>query len=163
MTSPTQFYRTKIGWIIAGLTLLTAVNSTFYFLGMMKSGIAGWLMMNSCAPSILIFFVGFLLRNPTVMIAGTVWMLRYGTAGLFVFGWKGPNLIAQIGHLFMTVASVYAIIETVRQKMWSAILVGSLLGIGTLLPFMAIQNGWFARHPGLLQRLFNGTYPPRGR
>jgi hypothetical protein len=156
-----RFERSRIGWIIAVLTFLSAVNSTFFFLGMMKSGIVGWLMMNSCAPSILIFFVGFLLKNPIVMTIGTVWMIRFGVAGLFVFGWSGSNLIAQVGHLLMTASSVYAVVETIRQRQWKALLIGVALGIVTLVPFMMIQNAWFAKHPGLLEQLFKGTYSPR--
>jgi hypothetical protein len=63
--------------------------------------------------------------------------------------------------LLMTTASIYVIVTTIRQKQWKALLIGSLLGIGTLIPFMAFQNAWFEKHPGLLEQLFKGSYPPQ--
>jgi hypothetical protein len=159
MNGRSYVHRTRTGWILAILTVLSALNSSFFFLGMMKSGFAGWMMMNSCAPAVFIFFSGFLFANPAVMTAGTVWMLRYGTAGLFVFGWSGPNLIAQVGHILMTLSSVWTVFELIRQKKWKGMAIGLLLGIGILLPFMRIQNAWFADHPGLMEKLFSGAYP----
>jgi hypothetical protein len=150
--------RDRLGWILAVLALLSAVNSTFFFLKMMKSGIDGWLMMNSCAPSILIFFTGFILRSPAAAVAGSVWMLRYGTAGLFVFGWTGPNLAAQAGHLLMTAAAAWTLAECIRHRRWKSLGIGLAVGVFSLAPFMAAQGAWFKAHPGLLQRLFEGRY-----
>lgn len=163
MDKESGFKRTTIGWIIAVLTLFSAANSTFFFLAVMKTGVAGWLMMNSCAPAILIFFIGFLFKSPVVMSAGMGWMLRYGTAGLFAFGWHGPNIVAQVGHLLMTSASAYVAVEIIREKRWRAFVLGLLVGVGTLLPFTAVQNAWFARHPGLLESLFSGNIGPSGQ
>lgn len=63
----------------------------------------------------------------------------------------------------MTAASAYVIIEIIRQKRWKAFVLGLILGIVTLLPFMAVQNAWFAGHPGLLEKLFSGNYRIPGR
>ena len=159
MNERSNFKRGRVSWILNGLVFLSALNSAFFFLAVMKTGIVGWLMMNVCAPSIFILLVGFILRNPVVMTIGTCWMVRYGTAGLFVFGWTGPNLIAQVGHVLMTLASAWTVFEMVRQKKWRGMAVGAALGIATLLPFMMLQNSWFADHPGLLEKLFSGVYP----
>lgn len=92
MYQKSDFKRTKIGWIIAVLALLSALNSTFFFLCVMKSGLTGWLMVNSCAPGILVFFIGFFLKNPAVMFAATAWMIRYGTAGCLSSAGADPIL-----------------------------------------------------------------------
>ncbi len=67
--------------MVAVLNLLAAVNSTWFLLGV--------------------------LGSPVVMVAAAVLMFRYGTLGLFFFGWDGPNLFAQAGHILMIVAVVY--------------------------------------------------------
>jgi hypothetical protein len=51
------------------------------------------------------------------------------------------------------------VFELIRQKKWKGMAIGLLLGIGILLPFMRIQNAWFADHPGLMEKLFSGAYP----
>ena len=59
-----------VGWALIVLNVLMAINSTYFFLGVLKVGPAGWLMMNTCVPSIAFFTIGFLLKSPLLMIAG---------------------------------------------------------------------------------------------
>ncbi len=152
------FKRNKTGWIITILNVLMALNSTYVFLGFLKVGVDGWLMMNSCAPSIAIFVVGFLLGSPVLMIASSVLMFRYGTLGLFVFSWSGTNLIAQAGHILMTIAVLYTLVELLRHRRWKSLGLGLALGALLLIPYLSAQERWFAAHPGLLENLFSGNY-----
>jgi hypothetical protein len=152
------YKRNKAGWVIAILNTLMALNSTYAFLGFLKVGVDGWLMMNSCAPSIALFVVGFLFENPILMMAASTLMFRYGTLGMFVFSWSGTNLIAQAGHILMTIAVLYTIIDVIRNRRWKSLGLGLLLGIAFLIPYMIAQEGWFAAHPGVLENLFSGSY-----
>ena len=152
------FKRNKSGWIIVILNLLMMLNSSFVFLVFLKTGVDGWLMMNSCAPSIALFILGFLFKSPLLMIASSVLMFRYGTLGLFVFSWSGTNLIAQAGHLLMTVAVLYTLIEVIRNRRWKSLGLGVLLGFAFLIPYMIAQEHWFAARPGVLEKLFSGDY-----
>lgn len=154
---PAILNRDKIGWILVVLNLLMSLNSSFFFIGKMQAGIDGWLMMNSCAPSVFLFAAGFLLKSPVIMTAGSTMMFRYGTLGLFFFRWDGFNLIAQAGHIFMTLGVIYTIAYIVREKNWSVLLKGLMLGIAILIPYMIIQGIWFDAHPGLLEKLFSGN------
>jgi len=81
-----RFTWDKTGWWLVGLNLAMAVNSTIFFTTQLKSGLDGWLAINSCAPSIFIFCLAYLIKNRAVMAVGAGLMFRYGTLGLFIFG-----------------------------------------------------------------------------
>jgi hypothetical protein len=162
---PDQGFRRGVGgWLVAGLNLLAALNSTWFFVAVMGSGVIGWLMMNSCAPSVFLFVAGFLLASPIVMIAAAVLMFRYGTLGLFFFGWEGTNLFAQAGHVLMTLAVVYVAIDCFRHRRLAALGKGLAIGLLLLVPYMVAQSAWFEAHPDLLEQLFKGFAEagPRG-
>lgn len=156
-SSEAPFKRTKIGWILVGLNLFMTVMSINFFMGMLKTNFEGWLMMNTCAPSIFLFVLGFLLRSPAVMIAGSLAMFRYGTLGLFVFSWSGGNMVAQVGHILMTTAVIYTVVDTVRNLRWKSSLAGVVLGIVLLVPFTIIQDAWCKAHADVVDKLFLGT------
>jgi len=158
-----KFKRSLAGWILVTLNALAALNSAFFFLGMLKVGVDGWLMMNTCAPSIALFVIGFGLGSPMVMLAASVLMFRYGTLGLFVFSWDAYNIVPQIGHILMTLAVVYVMVDTVRNRRLKALGLGLATGIIILIPLMVIQQAWFDAHPGMLEQLFSGNLPPPGR
>lgn len=151
------FKRTWQGWVLVGLNLLMTAVSMNFFLGMLKSGVWGWLMMNTCAPSIFLFVLGFLLGSPAVMAAGAIAMFRYGTLGMFVFSWSGENMIAQVGHILMTLAVIYTIVDVVRNKRWKSALQGLVLAVVLLVPFTFVQENWVQSHRKLVEKLFSGT------
>ena len=154
----TGFKRRLTGWIVTILNALFTLNSTFVFLFFLKVGFVGWLMLNSCAPSNILFIAGFLLGSPAVMVAAAVLMFRYGTLGLFVFSWAGTNLIAQAGHIAMTLAVIYIFTYVVHHKQWRSLLCGLLLGIAILIPFMIVQTQWLDARPELVEMLFSGNW-----
>jgi len=151
------FKRQAVGWILVVLNTLAAINSTFAFLGILKVGVVGWLMMNTCAPGIALFVAGFLLGSPVTMVAASAMMFRYGTLGLFVFGWGGYNLVAQAGHILMTVAVIYVMADIVRFRRWKVFGLGLAWGVALLIPIMVVQTMWFNAHPGVLDKLFAGN------
>jgi hypothetical protein len=152
------FKRDKTGWALVTLNTLAALNATFVFLGVLKVGIDGWLMLNTCTPSIALFVIGFLLGNPMVMVAGSVLMFRYGVGGLFAFGWDGYNIPAQIGHILMTLAVIYTVVHVVRGKRWRTLGLGVLLGLAILIPLTIVQTRWLNAHPKMLEMLFSGNW-----
>lgn len=159
----TGFTRGRTGWAIAVLNTLMALNSTNFFLGMLKTGVANWFMMNTCAPSIALFVAGFLLASPVVMTAGALLMFRYGTLGLFVFSWSGGNLFAQAGHIAMTLAVVYVVVDAVRKRGWKTVGLGLLLGIAILFPLEIAQTTWLLADPETAVKLFRGDFALPGK
>jgi hypothetical protein len=152
------FKRDAVGWVLVVLSALSALNGAFVFLGVLKTGIVGWLMLNTCAPSIALFVIGFALGNPVVMVAGSVLMFRYGTGGLFVFGWSGYDIPGQIGHILMTLSVIYTTVHMVRGRRWRALGLGVLLGLAILIPLMIVQTGWLNAHPEMMEMLFSGNW-----
>jgi hypothetical protein len=157
------FSRDAAGWVIVGLNLLSAAWSTFVFLSFLRLGPVEWVMINTCAPSIFIFAIAFLLKSPPLMVAASVWMLRFGFGGLFAFDWEGVNLVAQVGHLLMTVGVVYTAWRVIGEQRWRALAWGVALGLVTLIPFTLLQGAWFKARPGLLESLFGGDYGQPGQ
>lgn len=157
------FKRDVTGWVLVALNTLMAINSANFFLGMLKTDVASWLMMNTCAPSIALFVIGFLLGNPVVMVAASAMMFRYGTLGLFVFQWDGFNIIAQAGHILMTLAVIYVVVDVVRHRRWKALGLGLLLGIVILFPLETIQTMWLVANPEIAPKLFSGNLMPPGQ
>jgi hypothetical protein len=155
-----SFKRDVVGWILVVLNMLAALNSTFVFLTVLNTGLVGWVMLNTCAPSIFLFVAGFLLGSPVVMVAASVMMFRYGTLGLFAFGWDGYNLPAQIGHILMTLAFIYIMVYIGRNRLWKMLILGLGLGLAILIPLTFAQNACFDAHPGILEILFSGNLTP---
>jgi hypothetical protein len=157
------FKRNVAGWVLAFLNVLMAINSANFFLGTLKTGVVGWLMMNTCAPSIALFVIGFLLGSPAVMVAASAIMFHYGTLGLFVFSWSGGNLMAQVGHILMTLAVVHVAVDVVRRRRWKALGLGLLLGMAILIPLTIVQTMWINAHPEMVEKLFSGSLMPPGQ
>jgi len=157
------FKRNVAGWILVILNTLMAINSANFFLGMLKTDVIGWLMMNTCAPSIALFVIGFLLGSPVVMVAASTMMFRYGTLGLFVFGWSGGNLFAQAGHILMTLAVIYVVVDVIRNRRWKTLSLGLLLGIVILFPLETVQTIWLIGNPEMAEKLFSGNLMPPGQ
>ncbi len=155
-----RYRRNLAGWILVVLNLLAAVNSTYYFIGQLKVGVDGWVMLNSCAPSVILFALGFFFGSPLTMMAASVLMFRYGTLGLLVFRWDGSNIIPQIGHILMTLAVAYLLVDIIHRRDWKSLGFGLLLGTVVLVLFMLVQTAWFQAHPGMLEQLFQGALTP---
>jgi len=148
----------KVGWVLVILNLLAAVNSTLYFTTGLKAGLDGWLAMNSCAPSIFIFALGYIIRNRTVMAVGSGLMFRFGTVALFLFSWEGMNIIPQISHIFMTFVGIYFIVRMVKSRGWNEIIV--CVFVAVLMIYAEWQMRWLGDHPKIFEALFRGDLNP---
>jgi len=153
-----SFKRDKTGWVLVILNLIMAVNSTLYFTTQLKAGWSGWLAMNSCAPSILVFSIGYLLNHRILMAVGAGCMFRFGTLGLLVFGWDGMNIIPQIGHILMTAAVFYFTARMIALGSAEEIIAAGCTAL--VLLYSEWQWGWFGRHPGIIEGLMRGALSP---
>ena len=107
-----------LGKILAVLLLLTVINSTYFFLSVSKVSYVEWIVFNACAPSSIVYLIGFLLflttKDRTVLHTAILPMFFFGGLGLYVFPWAGYNIIAQISHIIMVLNILWLTSTTIR-------------------------------------------------
>ena len=151
------------GIILAILLLLATMQSTFFFLVIMKVKFIEWIVFNACAPSNITFLIGFalflLFKDSTVLHMAILPMFFFGVLGLFVFPWNGVNIIPQVGHIIMTLNIGWAVLVTLKTYDYKAATLGMLLGIAVFSVFIGFQQNYMATHPEDLQRILNIEKP----
>jgi hypothetical protein len=145
------------GIILAVLLLLATMQSTFFFLVKMKTKFVEWVVFNACAPANITFLIGFFLfllfKDRTVLHMAILPMFFFGVLGLFVFPWKGANIIPQIGHIIMALNIGWVILVTLKTHDYKAATTGMLLGIVVFSVFIGFQQNYVATHPEDLERI----------
>lgn len=141
----------RISIILAVLLLLLTILSTFFFLGRLKLNFVEWIVFNACAPANVTFLIGVVLallfKNRIVLHAAILPMFFFGTLGMFVFSWKGANIIPQIAHIIMTLNIVAALFITYKTNDYKSAAIGMLLGIVIFSIFIAFQQNYeFSHH-----------------
>ena len=146
-----------ISIILAVLLLLVTVNSTYFFLGIQKVTFIEWIVFNACAPASITFLIGFVLsltvKDRTVLHMSILPMFFFGFLGMFVFPWKGYNIIAQISHVIMSMNIVWVLITTFMAKNYQPAVIGLLLGITVFSVFIGFQQNYAAAHREDMQRI----------
>lgn len=143
----------KIGWVIAGGNIIMMFFSANYFLVMAKFPVIPWLFFNACFTSALIFLIGFFLKNKTVMAFPIPFLVFFGTAGMFVFGWSGGMIMAQISHIFMTLAVVYVFVETIASKEWKRFFAGLIFGLVAFSIILPFHQNYIKSHPEYIEKM----------
>ena len=148
-----------IGIILAVLLLLATIQSTFFFLVVMKVKCIEWIVFNACAPSNITFLIGFalflLFKDRTVLHMAILPMFFFGVLGLFVFPWNGVNIIPQIGHMLMALNIGWAIFVTFNTHDYKAASTGMLLGIAVFSVFIGFQQHYVATHLDDFKKILN--------
>jgi hypothetical protein len=124
-----------------------------YFLWIAKFSIVSWLMFNACAPSILLFVAGFIARKEIVMAASVPFLLFFGGAGFFFFGWSGMMIFAQASHILMVLSIVYIATLAGSEHQFRKCARGSLAGIILFAILIPFQQKYVASHPELVKMM----------
>jgi hypothetical protein len=137
--------------ILAILLLIGTLIGTVFFFFKLKVKFIEWLFFNPCSISSIIFLVGFIIfelsGNRLILFTAILPIFFFGTLGMFLFSWKGRNIIPQIVHIIMTSNIYWAIHTALSQKDSYAPMIGLLFGILIFAPFIAIQQEYVKRHP----------------
>ena len=153
----------KTGITLAILLLLVTIQSTFFFLGMLKVKFVEWIVFNACAPSNITFLIGFILfllfKDRTVLHMAILPMFFFGVLGLIVFPWSGMNIIPQIAHIIMTLNVGWLVLITFKTNDYKAATVGMLLGIVIFSVFIGFQQNYVATHPEDFKRIMQIEKP----
>jgi hypothetical protein len=146
-----------IGLALAIFLLLVTIQSTFYFLGVLKVKVIEWIVFNACAPSNITFLIGFVLyfffKDRTVLHIAILPMVFFGVGGLIVFPWRGMNIIPQISHIIMAFNIGWTILITIKTDDYKAATIGLLLGIVIFSSFIGFQQHYAATHPEDFKRI----------
>lgn len=146
-----------ISIILAVLLLISVINSTYFFLVISKVRTIEWIVFNACAPSSIVFLIGFILSitidDRTILHSAILPMFFFGGLGLFVFPWRGYNIIAQISHIIMVLNIGSALLITIMENYFKSAAVGMFLGIVVFSFFIGFQQNYVARHPEDFQRI----------
>jgi hypothetical protein len=153
------------GAVLAILNALNVLNSTWYFLGRAHFPVTAWLAFNACAPSVGLYLVGYIWKNEWLMAMAIPPMLYFGTGGLFVFGWSGTALFAQVGHILMTLAVAWLAARcfVVSDADLRARLLRIVPGFLLACLVVPIQRCYVGAHPEFLSRLGDSTYQEHAR
>ncbi len=130
-----------------------AVWATFVFLGFLRLDLLSWIMLNTCSPTQFAAILALASGKRGPMNAIVPWLVFYGFGGLFVFGWTGHMIVAQISHLIMTATAVYVLVTTAKERRFRALALGIAVGMLVMIPFQIYQGLFLSAHPELLQLL----------
>ncbi|MGL4370476.1 MAG: hypothetical protein ACRCUT_12515, partial [Spirochaetota bacterium] len=79
--------------------------------------------------------------------------------GLFVFGWSGPSLYAQISHITMTLTSIWIIASIVADgEGFKFPAAGFAAGLVLFLIVLPFQMRFVDSHPDLMKSLGDSTF-----
>ena len=146
------------GIVIALFNIVNVANSTWYFLGMAHFPVPAWLAFNACAPSVALYLAGYFSRRRWIMTASLPFLLYFGTGGMFVFGWSGTSVYAQIGHVAMTLASIWIVATVVTERKFRMPAAGFAAGLVLFFALLPVQHRYVMSHPDLIKKLGDSTF-----
>ena len=132
------------------------MQSTSFFLSVMKVKFRQWIFFNSCAVANFVFLCGLCVNSSSMVAhpnrllihAALPGMAYYGGLGLFVFPWRLDfSLIPQISHVIMSLNVVNEVVESVKTRDYENGFLGLGLGLLAWLPFIYLQNKYIYTHP----------------
>ena len=129
------------------LNAILALWSTFVFLVFLGFGVLEWLMMNICAPTQFLAVIGLLSGRKIIMNISVPMLLFFGGDGLFMFGWEGYMIQAQVSHLIMVITALYILYISYKSGETREILIGAGIGILIVLIFMLVIFPWYYQNP----------------
>lgn len=132
-----------------------ALMSTNFFLNLAKCSVIEWIFFNACAPSVLLFLIGYFSRSKVIMYMSIPALAFFGGGGLFIFGWTGTAIISQVGHMLMVSAVIWMVYGIFKEKEYKAAAIGLLLAAIFVNAFIAVQQSYAYRHWDRLQQVLN--------
>jgi hypothetical protein len=135
---------------LAVLMLLALLNSSFFFLAILKLSMGKWLAFNACSIGIaayLLCFVLFQITKKDYFLAIPLLPLYYyGTMGLFVMPWNTANTFAQITHILITINILWTLYMLLKDRQFESIGKGLLIGTIVFVPIFACIQTYTQQH-----------------
>lgn len=133
------------GFILSLLMLITLLNSSYFFLFMMKLSIGKWLAFNACSFAIMVYLICFVIfqitRKDYLLAIPLLPLYYYGTMGLFLMPWNKANTFSQITHVIITMNVLWILWRFLKWRKFESLGQGTLIGILIFVPvFAGIQS-----------------------
>jgi hypothetical protein len=71
---------------------------------------------------------------------------------MFIFSWSGGMIMAQISHIFMTLAIIYTILEVIKNNEWKRSVFGFLAGLAVFFVILPVHKDYIKTHPEYLEK-----------
>ncbi len=131
--------------VLALLLFATMLNSSYFFMGILKLSSGEWLAFNACSLAILIFLICYLLfcisKREELLAISVLPLYYYGTMGLFVIPWNAANSFAQVTHVIITLNVLWILYVYLKDRKFESLGKGLIVGIIIFVPvFAAIQS-----------------------
>lgn len=139
-----------IGIVLSFLMLLTLLNSSYFFLAMLKLSIGKWLAFNACSLAIIVYLLCFafyiITKKECLLAIPLLPLYYYGTMGLFVMPWNAANTFAQITHIIITVNVLWLLYVLLKEHKLESLGKGLLIGILVFVPIFAYIQSYTQLH-----------------
>ena len=153
----------QIGIVMAVLLLLATIYGFVFFLYVLKVKMIEWIVCNPCAPSNIVFLIGFILylffKDRTVLHMAILPMFFFGVESLIYSPWNRASLIPQIAHIIMAMNIGWTFFVSVKTNDYIAAAVGLFLGIIIFSFLIRMQQNYVAAHPGDFERIMRMGKP----
>lgn len=139
-----------IGHLLAVLLLLTLLNSSYFFISIVKLHIGEWLAFNACSFAImsyLLCFTCFQITKKNFFLAiALVPLYYYGSMGLIVVPWDATNIFSQITHIIITLNVIWILFVLLKESRYESLGKGLLLGVLVFVPIFAVIQKYSQLH-----------------
>jgi hypothetical protein len=141
-------YKT-FGIVLTVLLMVMAFNNAAYYLLLANIGIWEWLLFFPNNLVILLFCLGYLLNNKTILAFTIPVFLYLGIFGLITFMHRSDQLAFQIGHLVMLLAVVWVIYGIFKEKKFKEATIGLICAAFIGNGFLAFEQHYiYQKHWG---------------
>ncbi|MBN2521032.1 MAG: hypothetical protein JXB17_11035 [Bacteroidales bacterium] len=149
-----------VGLVLAILSLGVLLNSSYFFLAIIKLSVGKWLAFNACSLAIIVYlicYVFFRVKSWFFLLAIPLLPLYYyGTMGLFVMPWNQANIFAQITHLVITLNVFWILWVLLKERQFDALGKGLLVGIIVFVPVIACIQSYTQLHMDEFMKVLQG-------
>lgn len=139
-----------IGYLLIALSLLTLLNSAYFFISIVKLQIGEWLAFNACSLAIISYLICFacfqIFKKDFFLAIAMVPLYYYGTMGLFIVPWNAADIFSQITHIIITLNVIWILFVLLKESRYESLGKGLLIGVLVFVPVFAIIQTYSLLH-----------------
>lgn len=149
--------KNAVSHALAFLMLMVLLNSSYFFLVLLKLSIGKWLAFNACSLAIMVYLLCFVVYQRTkkdyLLAIPLLPLYYYGTMGLFIMPWNEANMFAQITHVVITINVLWLLYVLLKERKFEPLGKGTLVGMLIFVPVFAYLQTYSQLHMNELMQL----------